>query len=99
MGELRIYNQFVELFSVNDLAERVRCTGRELGLDVRIKPIENPRKEAEEHDYNPVHTGLLELGLQPHRLTDGVLARMIEAAMSYKENIREHTFFKRVPWA
>ncbi|MBN2062440.1 MAG: NAD-dependent epimerase/dehydratase family protein [Deltaproteobacteria bacterium] len=97
-GELRIYNQFVELFSVNELAERVQKVGKQLGLDVRIKSLENPRIEPEEHYYNPTHTGLLELGLEPHSLTDDVLARMIETVMKYKDNIREDAIFRGVKW-
>jgi UDP-sulfoquinovose synthase len=34
-GELRIFNQFVETFSVNELAERVQRVGNSLGLDRR----------------------------------------------------------------
>jgi len=65
-GELRIFNQFVETFSVNQLAEKVQQVGSRMGLSVRISHVENPRKESEEHYYNPTHTGLLELGLEPH---------------------------------
>src|SRR5690606_23869803 len=71
-GELRIFNQFVETFSVNEIAEKVMASGQRLGINVRIKSVDNPRKEAEEHYYNPAHTGLLDLGLQPHVLTDDV---------------------------
>ncbi len=77
-GELRILNQFTETFSVNELAERVQRVGNALGLAVQVKSIENPRRELEDHYYNPVHSGLLELGLKPHFMTDDVLAKMIE---------------------
>lgn len=97
-GELRIFNQFVETFSVNALAEKVERVGNRLGLNVRIKPVENPRKEAEEHYYNPVHRGLLELGLKPHYLTDDILARMLETVLRYRENIREHRILRRIRW-
>jgi len=97
-GELRIFNQFVETFSVNELAERVQKAGKELGLDVGIKSIKNPRKEAEEHYYNPMHTGLMELGLQPHCLTDEILSRMMETVLRYKDAIRLNTIFRGVGW-
>ncbi|MDY7038834.1 MAG: hypothetical protein SV375_22110 [Thermodesulfobacteriota bacterium] len=97
-GELRIFNQFVETFTVNELADRVQDVGNQLGLNVRIRSVENPRKEAEEHYYNPVHTGLLELGLQPHYLTDEVLAQMIEAVLRHKSNIQEHKIYRKVKW-
>lgn len=97
-GELRIFNQFVETFSVNELAEKVRRVGDSLGLKVEIKAIENPRIEADEHYYNPVHTGLLDLGLEPHLLTDDVLSQMMETVIRYKDNIEEHAIFRGVKW-
>jgi len=97
-GELRIYNQFVELFSVNELAEKVQRVGNQLGLKVQIRPVENPRKEAEEHYYNPIHQGLLELGLQPHYLTDEVLVEMLETVGRFKANIQEHKIIRKVRW-
>lgn len=97
-GELRIFNQFTETFSVKDLAQKVRNVGRELGLEVAIQPVENPRKEAEDHYYHPVHTGLLELGLEPNYLTDGVLARMMETVLRHQDNIQNETIFRGVKW-
>lgn len=97
-GELRILNQFVELFSVNSLAAMVERVGNELGLQVRIKAVENPRKEAEEHYYNPVHRGLIELGLQPHHLTDEVLAEMLKVVRGYRDNVRDHQILRGVKW-
>jgi len=97
-GELRILNQFVELFSVNSLAAMVERVGNELGLQVRIQTVENPRKEAEEHYYNPVHRGLMELGLQPHHLTDEVLAEMLKVVRGYRDNVRDHQILRGVKW-
>ena len=98
-GELRIFNQFTETFSVNELAEKVRRVGLDLGLSVRIENKENPRREAEDHYYNPVHTGLLDLGLEPNFLTDDVLAGLIELVLQYKDRIREHRIFRRITWS
>jgi len=97
-NELRIFNQFTETFSVNDLAEKVQCVGRQLGLDVQVKSIANPRQEQEEHYYAPKHTGLLELGLKPHYLTDEVLAEMITQVLKHKENIATHKIFRGTTW-
>jgi len=84
-----------QIFSVNQSTEKV---GEEAGLDVKINNIENPRIEAEEHYYKPLHTGLLELGLKPHPLTDEVLARMIEIVLRYKANIKKHAIFRGIKW-
>ncbi len=98
-GELRIFNQFTETFSVNQLAEKVQQVGNTFNLNVEIRSVENPRKEAEEHYYNPAHTGLLDLGLQPNFLTDEVLGRMIEKVLRHKENIHAHKIFRKYTWA
>jgi len=98
-GELRIFNQLTETFSVNQLADKVQAVGKQLGLDVKINAIENPRKEKEEHYYNPKFTGLLELGLQPHYLTDDVLTEMIQFVLKQKGGIHHHKIFRGTKWA
>lgn len=98
-GELRIFNQFTETFSVNELADKVQKAGRNFGLNVEVKNIENPRKELEEHYYNPKHTGLLELGLVPNLLTEEVLAKMLEKVISSRNGISHHKIFRGTKWA
>jgi UDP-sulfoquinovose synthase len=98
-GQLRVLNQFTERFSVNELADKVQTVGDRLGLSVAIQSIENPRKEAEEHYYNPTHSGLLELGLQPHYLTDDVMAQMLEYVMRHREKIEQRKILPRVRWS
>jgi len=97
-GELRILNQFTEQFSVNELAERVQRVGADYGLTVEINAIPNPRKEAEDHYYNAKHSGLKELGLKPHLLTDEVLKDMIQTVMKYEGNIDSQKIMPRVTW-
>jgi UDP-sulfoquinovose synthase len=97
-GELRILNQFTETFSVNDLAERVRRVAIGMGLPVETQHIDNPRKEQEEHYYNPAHHGLLELGLQPHLMTDDVVAGMLEQVRVHRDYIRPDRILPRVRW-
>ena len=97
-GQYRVFNQFVETFSVNELAARVQAAGQKMGLPVKINHIPNPRREAEEHYYNPAHTGLLDLGLQPHYLTEEVLAEMLELIRAHKSQINKDLIFPRVTW-
>lgn len=35
-GEMRVFNQFTEQFSVNDLAAIIQREGAKLGLDVKV---------------------------------------------------------------
>jgi UDP-sulfoquinovose synthase len=98
MGELRVFNQVTETFSVNQLATMVKKTGDKLGYKVEVRSIENPRIEKEEHYYNPKYTGLLELGLKPNYLSDGVLEGMFQAVEKHKDNIRKDAIFRGVKW-
>lgn len=98
-GELRIFNQLTETFSVNQLADKVQTVGNQLGFDVKVNAIANPRKEKEDHYYNPKHTGLLELGLQPHYLTDEVLTEMMQYVVKHKTGIHFHKIFRGTKWA
>jgi UDP-sulfoquinovose synthase len=98
-GEMRIFNQFTERFSVRELAERVASMGNRLGLDVRIASIPNPRKEREEHYYNPAHRALLDLGLEPHYLTDDVLANFLSRVQCHRQAIDTRRIMPRVRWS
>lgn len=97
-GELRIFNQIMETFSVNELAEITQRVGKALGYKVTIKNIENPRKEAEEHYYNPTYQGLKDLGVKPHYLTDDTMAEMFKVVARYKDTIRKDVIFRGVKW-
>ncbi len=97
-GELRIFNQIMETFSVNELAELTRKVGRRRGHDVAIKPIPNPRREAEEHYYNPTYQGLKDIGVVPHYLTEEVMDGLFEIVEKYRENIRKDVIFRGVSW-
>ncbi|WP_457646027.1 NAD-dependent epimerase/dehydratase family protein [Profundibacter sp.] len=97
-GELKIFNQLTETFTVNELADKVKKVGDGMGLNVQIKSIPNPRKELEEHYYNPVHTGLIEMGLEPHYMTDDVVAAMLERIIAAKDRIDANRIMPRVSW-
>jgi UDP-sulfoquinovose synthase len=97
-GNLRILNQFTEQFTVNELAQKVRSAGNDLGLKVNIESIVNPRKEAEEHYYNPKHHGLLDLGLRPHYMSEEVLQNMLRVILPYRTQIDHKTILPRVRW-
>lgn len=97
-GELRIFNQIMETFSVNELANLTKEVGESLGLGVKVETIENPRKEMEEHYYNPVFQGLEKLGVVPHYLTPDVMEGMFKVVLEHKDNIRKETIFKGIKW-
>ncbi|MFW0778073.1 MAG: NAD-dependent epimerase/dehydratase family protein [Rickettsiales bacterium] len=98
-GDLRILNQLTETFTVLELADKVSSAAKKLGYDVAIKSIPNPRKEAEEHYYNPTYSGLMELGLKPHHMNDEVLVEMLDKIIQYKDRIDVDKIMPRVAWA
>jgi len=97
-GELRVFNQLTELFSVNQLAEKIKNVGDGLNLNVQIKSITNPRKENEDHYYNVKHHGLAELGLKPHLMTDEVIKGMLNKVLNFKDNIDESKILPKIKW-
>jgi UDP-sulfoquinovose synthase len=97
-GEMRVYNQFTESFSIRDLAVEVQQSAKELGLDVEIGEIENPRSEAQEHYYNPTHTKLLDLGLQPTLLSEDLVTATLQTLMKYKDRAVLDAIAPRTTW-
>jgi UDP-sulfoquinovose synthase len=98
-GEFRVFNQFTEQFSVNDLAEMVRRAGARAGLAVEVTNLENPRVEMEEHYYNAIHTKLSELGLEPHLLNEQALDAMLATVQRSAHNINPQWSKPRIKWA
>jgi len=97
-GEFRVFNQFTELFSVGDLASMVQKAGEALGLKVQVDHLDNPRVEKEEHYFNAKNTKLLDLGLQPHYLSDSLLDSLLNFAMKYKHRVDEREILPKVKW-
>ncbi len=97
-GEFRVFNQFTELFSVTDLANKVKEAGAAIGLKVEINNIENPRIEKEEHYFNAKNTKLLDLGLQPHYLSDSLLDSLLNFATKYKARVDMNEILPKVKW-
>ncbi len=97
-GECRVFNQFTEQFSVLDLARMVQTAGKELGLTVEIDHLPDPRVEAEEHYYNAKHSKLIELGLEPHLLSDSLLDSLMNVALKYRDRIDAAVMLPRINW-
>ncbi|KAM6541820.1 hypothetical protein CsatB_006267 [Cannabis sativa] len=97
-GEFRVFNQFTEQFSVNELAALVTKAGKNLGIEVQTTSVPNPRVEAEEHYYNAKHTKLIELGLQPHLLSDSLLDSLLNFAVEYKDRVDMKQIMPSVSW-
>jgi UDP-sulfoquinovose synthase len=97
-GEFRVFNQFTEMFSINDIALMVKKAGNAMGLNVEVNSIDNPRVEAEKHYFNAKNTNLLDLGLQPHFLSDSLLDSLLNFSIKYKSRIDEAQILPTVSW-
>ncbi|BAZ52314.1 UDP-sulfoquinovose synthase [Nostoc sp. NIES-4103] len=97
-GEFRVFNQFTEQFSVGDLALMVKKAGNAMGLNVEINNLDNPRVEKEEHYFNAKNTKLLDLGLQPHYLSDSLLDSLLNFAIKYQKRVDKKQILPKVSW-
>jgi UDP-sulfoquinovose synthase len=97
-GEYRVFNQFTEVFNVAELAEKVRHAGVELGMDVQVDHVANPRLELEEHYYNPTHTKLLSLGLSPTLLSETLIESMLQVIARHRERVEVDVIAPVTQW-
>lgn len=94
-GEFRVFNQLTETMSVADIAATVqRCFPGEVG----IQHLDNPRVEREEHYYNVTHTRLLDLGLQPHLLSDTLITSLFDITKRYAHRVNPDHLLPKVNW-
>jgi UDP-sulfoquinovose synthase len=98
MGEYRVFNQFTEQFSVQGLAEMVADGARKLGWEPIIENITNPRIELEEHYYNAKHTKLLDLGLQPHLLSETLIDGLLDTVKAQAGRVNRRLLYPRHNW-
>ncbi|MGD1091874.1 MAG: UDP-sulfoquinovose synthase [Bryobacteraceae bacterium] len=97
-GECRVFNQFTEQFSVLELANMVQAAAWKLGMRVNVEHIPGPRVESEDHYYNAKHSKLIDLGLQPHYLSDSLLDSLMNIAIRYQDRIDTSLFLPQVKW-
>jgi UDP-sulfoquinovose synthase len=97
-GEMRVFNQFTEQFSIRELADLVVKASVELGITAEVKALPNPRVEAAEHYYNAAHTALLDLGLEPHFLGESLLDSLVNIAIEHRDRVDMDLILPRVDW-
>ena len=94
-GEFRVFNQITEWKSVKDIAETIKAASPE---DVKIEYLDNPRVELAEHYYRVTHTRLVELGLEPHLLSDTLIESLFEITKRYAHRVRREALLPTVNW-
>jgi UDP-sulfoquinovose synthase len=76
----------------------VQEAGKDLGMKVEIDHIPDPRVEAELHYYNAKHSKLLDLGLQPHFLSESLLDSLMNIALKYRDRVDPTIMLPQVNW-
>ena len=94
-GEFRVFNQMTETFSVEEIAKVVANSYHGA---VEVEYLDNPRVEQAEHYYNVVHTGLVDLGLQPHLLSNTLIESLFSIAEQHKDRVDLAAMRPSVNW-
>ena len=100
-GGYRVFNQFDADYSVNELAETTARVAAEFGLHPTIEHPPNPRTEAEQHYYHPVHDHLLALGYRRSRELEDVIREIFRDLVRFRRRLeaRRHVVQPAVRWA
>jgi nucleoside-diphosphate-sugar epimerase len=99
-GEYRVFNQFDAAYSVNQLAEITQRAATEFGLSPRIEHPPNPRVEAEQHYYHPIHDNLVRLGYRRTRSLEDVLRELFTDLTRFRRRLeaKRHVVTPLTQW-
>lgn len=97
-GEYRTWNQFENIFSINDLADTVWRIADELGYYFGIDNVPNPRIEKEAHYYNPHFQTLIDLGYQPTTDIKDEIRQLLLDLIPYKDRIIKEVIMPKTTW-
>ena len=89
----KVYNQVTEVHRVRELAELI---SKLTGVDVAYLP--NPRREAVENELNVSRDKFLSLGLNPTKLSEGLLEEARDIARRYKDRADTTKIIARSTW-
>src|ERR1700761_8608028 len=89
----QVLNQVTETHQVGGLAKLVADI---MGADIAYLP--NPRREADENDLIVTNDQFLALGLEPTKLSDGLLEEATEIARRYRDRVDPRKIISRSVW-
>jgi len=88
-----IFNQVTEVFCVRNLAQLIsNLTG------VKVDYLPNPRLEVAENDFLIENRKFLELGLNPTKLSEGLLEEIRDIALKYADRVDKTKILPRSQW-
>ena len=94
-GEYRVFNQFTESFSINQMADMVVAA---LGSEHAVQHLADPRVELEDHYYNAAHTKLVDLGLEPHLLDGDTIRSLAATVETWRDRIDLSVMVPTIDW-
>ena len=94
-GEFRVFNQMTQSMTITELAQVVRQASPSV---VDIDWLENPRIEADAHHYQVTHRRLVEMGLNPHHLSETLISTMLPIVQRYQERVDRAALRPHVNW-
>jgi UDP-sulfoquinovose synthase len=94
-GEYRVFNQMTESMSVSEIASVVAAA---YPGPVTIENLANPRVEAPEHYWKVKHTALIDLGLEPHLLSETLIESLFSITKRYASRVRAEALRPTVDW-
>ena len=86
-GEFRVFNQFTDFSSLNEMANKIKNYGDQNNLKPEISHVVNPRIEEEDHYYNPKNTSLISLGLKPIEFNENEIDKIFKVVQKNKDKI------------
>jgi len=91
--KVKVFNQDTETHRLRELAEMI---SKFTGVDIAYLP--NPRREAAENELNVSREQFLALGLNPTKLSEGLLEEARDIAMRYKDRADTTKIIARSTW-
>ena len=97
-GEFRVFNQFTEFSSLNEMANKIKKFAEKNEIKTGIKHIKNPRIEEEDHYYNPKNTSLISLGLKPIIFDDEQISKIYKVVKKNINRINLDSLKPNIQW-
>ena len=97
-GEFRVFNQFTEFSSLNEMANKIKSFADENKIKANIKHVRNPRIEEESHYYNPKNTSLISLGLKPVLFDNEQIKKIFKIVKKNINRINVDSLEPKIKW-
>jgi UDP-sulfoquinovose synthase len=97
-GEYRVFNQFENIYSINQLADLVISASEQFNLYPHKMHLPNPRTEADKHYYKPSHQRLFDLGYIPTTDIKSEIIKLFNDLIPHKDRIIKEHIMPTTTW-